>query len=168
MKGKIIAITGTPGTGKSSIAKDLAKKLNYKLIDLNDIIIKQKLYSGYDRKMRSYVVDINKIKNLKFENNVIIEGHLSHFLKVDKVIVLRCKPEELEKRLKRRKYSKEKIKQNVESELIGIITWEARKYNKVVYDIDTAKKTKRQVLNTIIKYLKTRRSNKIIDWCLYG
>ena len=45
----MIALTGTPGTGKSSIAKKLAKKLGYELIDLNDVIKKKKLYEKYDK-----------------------------------------------------------------------------------------------------------------------
>ena len=166
MKHKLFSLSGTPGTGKTSISKDLAKLLDYKLINLNDIIIKKKLYSGYDKKLKSYVVDMKKVNKLKFDEDVLIDSHLSHFMKADKIIVLRCKPEELEKRLKKRKYFKEKIRQNIESELIGLISWEARKYNKLVFDIDTTCKTKKQVLNTIKRYLKSKKSNRIIDWCL--
>lgn len=168
MRNKVVVLTGTPGTGKTHISEELAKKLNYRLIDLNDVIIKKKLYSSYDRKLKSFVVDVKKIKKLKFRENVLIDSHLSHFIKSDKVIVLRCKPNELVKRLKVRKYSKEKIRQNFESELIGLISWEARKYNKIVFDVDTTNKTKKAVIAQILKYLKAKSSNKSIDWCLNG
>ncbi len=88
----MIALTGTPGCGKTSISKKLAKNLDYELIDLNKMIKKNKLYDKYDKKFDTYVVDIKKIKNLKFPKKSIIDSHLSHFLKADKVIVLRCDP----------------------------------------------------------------------------
>ena len=40
---KIIGITGTPGTGKKTISLELAKKLNFQHINLNDYAIKNKL-----------------------------------------------------------------------------------------------------------------------------
>ena len=34
----IIAISGTPGTGKHTIAKILAKEMKYKVLDLNPVL----------------------------------------------------------------------------------------------------------------------------------
>lgn len=50
---------------------------------------------------------------------MFIDGHLSHLLPVDAVIILRCHPTELERRLKERGYASEKIQANVEYEMIG-------------------------------------------------
>ncbi len=162
-----IAITGTPGTGKSVLSKKLAKRLGYKLIELNKIIKKEKVYDSYDKKRKCYVVDVKKankyVKKIK-DKNVIIDSHLSHFLdKMDLVIVLRCKPSTLEKRLKKKRWSKSKIEENVESEMISLISWEARQKYKKVFDVDTGKKTSLKAMESIIKG-KGSKYKRQINW----
>ncbi len=151
-----IAISGTPGCGKSTVSRKLSRKLDYELADLNEVIKKKKLYDKYDRKFKTYIVDVKKIENLKFPKDCIIDSHLSHFLRVDKVIVLRCDPRELEKRLKKKKWSKEKIRINVESEMIGIISHEAKKLHKKVFEVDTSGKTVDKTIKEIVKLLKNK------------
>jgi broad-specificity NMP kinase len=46
---KKIIVTGTPGTGKTTLAKKLSKKLKYAYIDVNNVIKENKLKEGYDR-----------------------------------------------------------------------------------------------------------------------
>lgn len=169
----IVSMTGVPGTGKTYFSKKLSKKLGWKHIEMNKIVKKEKLYNLYDRKTKSYIVDNSKLINFfkKFikrsDENIILDGHISHILPsslVDKVIVLRCKPNVLEKRLKRRGYSKEKIKQNIESELIGLIAYESRKMHKSVFEVDTTK-NKKKCMNDIISIIKGTGRDKRIDWC---
>lgn len=161
-----IAITGVPGCGKTKIARLLTKRINYNLIDLNKLIKKKKLYEKYDKKLKTFIVDIKKMKKLKFDNDVVIESHLSHFLKnIDLVIVLRCNPKELKKRLRKKKWDKEKIRENFEAELIDLISIEARKYHKNVYDVDSTKSPEKTVkeIRKILKY-KGYKYKKIISW----
>ncbi len=48
-----ILVSGTPGTGKTTIAKKIAKQKCYKYIDVNKIISKnKKVVLGYDRKRK--------------------------------------------------------------------------------------------------------------------
>src|SRR3989338_5340893 len=93
---KVIILTGTPGTGKTSIAKELAKILNAGLIDVNKVIKKNKLDEEYDKKRKL----------------LIIESHMSHFLPrkyVDYCFVTKCDIKELSTRLGKKGYSKAKI-----------------------------------------------------------
>ncbi len=164
-KQKIIALTGTPGTGKTNIAKILKKK-GFAVIDLNLEIRKRRLYFVYDRKRKTYVADMKKIGNFlrkklrseKYESKVvIIDSHLSHLLPtslINAVVVLRCSPEVLEKRLKERGWSAEKIRENVESEIIGLIEYEARERHKKVFAIDATKLKAGQIVNKIINLFK--------------
>lgn len=152
----MIALTGTPGTGKTNVAKILKDK--FTVIDLNKIIKKEKLYSGYDRKRKTYIADLKKIE--KFlrkinKENLIIDSHLSHLLPknlIDIVIVLRCEPEELKKRLKRKRWNKNKTQENYEAELIGLISFEAKKHKKVL-EIDTTNKKPEKVAKIIERLL---------------
>ncbi len=159
-----IAVTGTPGTGKSSLARMVAKRLGYSYVDLNKEIVSKRLFSSYDRSMKSYVVDIARLRRLHPEKkDIVFDSHLSHLLpRLDVVIVLRCEPEVLRRRLKRRGYSKNKIQENVESEYIGAISWEARQRNKMAYDIDATRRIDPKLLIRTIK--GKAGSQRHIDW----
>jgi len=107
-----IIITGSVATGKSIIAKKLAKELKHKYLDVNKLIIKEKLREKYSKKLESYPVDIKKlnkslIKKIKENKKIIIDSHLSHYLPkkyVDLCIVTICDIKELKKRLKKRNF----------------------------------------------------------------
>jgi adenylate kinase len=60
-KPKVVLVTGTPGTGKTTLAKMLAKKLAMKYIDVNQIIKERGLSEGYDAKRAAKIVDTKKL-----------------------------------------------------------------------------------------------------------
>ncbi len=148
---KIIIVSGTPGTGKTKLAMYLSKKLNFLYFDINNFIIKNKLYEGYDKKRRTRIVDVKKlvkflvseIKNFRNKKGVIkgviIDSHLSHYLPkkyIDVCIITKCDIKLLNKRLKKRGYSKNKIQENLQSEIFDICYNEAleRKHKVIVVD----------------------------------
>jgi len=164
-----IAITGVPCTGKTEISKLLSKRLNYGLIQVNELAEKLNAFTGYDKKRECKILDMNKLEKEinKIKDNVIIEGHTSHLFHVDLVIVLRCNPEILKKRLEKRYPSNpSKVQENLEAEILGVITSEAVMNNKV-YEIDTSDKTVEESVNDVLKILKGKTDAfKIgkIDW----
>ncbi|MCD6573237.1 MAG: adenylate kinase family protein [Thermoplasmata archaeon] len=162
-----IALTGTPGTGKTSIADELEKR-GYKIIRINDIA--NDFTIGYDEERQSKIVDEDAldeyIKEIKEDGILFIEGHLSHLLNVDAVIILRCNPEELEKRLKEKKWNERKIKENLEAEALDIILDRALEKHKKIWEIDTTKKSIDEIADEIEKIIKEfppPRYGKI-DW----
>ena len=70
-------------------------------------------------------------------NHLVIEGHLSHDLPVDIILVLRTSTPTLRTRLESREYSDGKILENMEAEAMGLITIEALDTLRPVYEIDT-------------------------------
>ena len=54
-----IAITGTPGTGKTTCSKKV--ETGYEIVHLNEIIKEKKLYSSFDEKRQTLVADIEAI-----------------------------------------------------------------------------------------------------------
>lgn len=138
----IICVTGSVGTGKTTLAKKLAKKLGYKLIEISKLVKEKKLSEEYDEIDKTDVVDVKKLNkeliNLINKNkNLIIEGHLSHYLPkkyVDKCIVTTCNINVLRDRLKKRKYSSKKIKDNLAVEIFDTILIEARKHKFIQVD----------------------------------
>ena len=122
----LIALTGTPGTGKTAISNILREK-NFEVVDLNEITTNKNFLIGNDEKRDSRMIDVDSLneyikKNYKGKDIVFIEGHLSHLLKsMDKVIVIRCHPDKLKKRLSKKGWKKEKIRENIEAEILDII-----------------------------------------------
>jgi adenylate kinase len=137
-----IAITGTPGTGKSSVSRILAKRLGLKLIDVKEIARSAKLVS------KTGEVDISKLSAklsfLKKESDFIVEGHLACETKLpcDNVFVLRCDPRVLRRRLSKRGYSKNKNEENLESEMLDYCSQRVMKvYRMEPLEVDTSKRT---------------------------
>ncbi|MDR1820408.1 MAG: adenylate kinase family protein [Methanobrevibacter sp.] len=167
---KVICITGTPGVGKTTISKLLNEKLLKKgfksnLSFINEIAINHDLTLGYDEEKGFNVVDICKLDK-KFseiiadentENEiVIVDGHLSHFCsRCDKVIVLRVKPDVLKKRLIKRNYSENKVKDNLESEVLAICSYEANELHKgKVNELDISSLKISQILQICIDVIQ--------------
>ncbi|MBU0899148.1 MAG: adenylate kinase family protein [Nanoarchaeota archaeon] len=152
----IIAITGTPGTGKTEVAKLLAKELKWKLIELNKLAEEKNFYRGYDEERECKIVDINKLSReiKKMKENLILEGHFSHDMSCDLVIVLRCAIGELRKRMEKRGWPEQKIEENIEAEIMGICKEEAEDDDKDVLEIDTTGKTAENVTKEIKLKLK--------------
>lgn len=145
---KTIAVTGSVGSGKTKVSKKLAKKLNYGYIDVNRLIQKNKLSSGYDRKRKCKIIDIKKLNNFlinlikKSKQNLIIDSHLSHYSPrecVDLCIVTKCDLKVLKKRLEKRKYNEAKIRENLDCEIFDVCLNEAKEAKHKILVIDTTK-----------------------------
>jgi adenylate kinase len=146
----VITISGTPGTGKTCVAKELAKLLGANVISVSKLVKERKITGAYDKKRKAVIVDLETLrkiikKNLK-QGISIIDGHMSHLVPADFVIILRCDPRVLRKRLSTRGYNRGKICENIDAELTDVITAEALAYrskgksvkNRVV-EIDTTR-----------------------------
>lgn len=165
----IIAITGITTTGKTTVSKQLAKELDFRHIEINELAKKIKAYDGYDRKRQSKILDMKKLETeiKKIKENIILDGHVSHLLKADLVIVLRCDPEKLKRKLNRKYSNRFKIKENLDAEILGVITSEALEKNKNVYEINITDKTIKQSIDIIKKIIKGKTKNYRIgkiDW----
>ncbi|RLJ07003.1 MAG: NMP kinase [Candidatus Aenigmatarchaeota archaeon] len=149
-----IAITGTPGTGKSRVAEELGKKLGWKVLHLGDLA--DRFRTGWDKKRACWIVDHEKmgkeLKKMHKNENLILEGHFSHLLPVDIIFVLRLNPSVLRKRLERREWPEEKIQENLEAEIMQVCLDEARETGKPVFEIDANKKLA-EIVNKIVECL---------------
>ncbi len=165
-----IIVTGTPATGKSSVSQEIGALLQAEVVHVNELIRRERLYSRIEK--GEMVADFEKLGRvlkgwLKMEN-VILESHLLSDLKLpaDVVIVLRCTPEILEKRLKGRGYSKGKIQENIMAEMLDYSLVNAlENYGKMkVVQIDASKRiTARKVLKEMNAFRKKGKM-KTIRW----
>jgi adenylate kinase len=147
-----IALTGTPGTGKTSVAALLA----YHVIDIN-AIVKGGLNLGIDPKRGCLEADMEglemKLAEMDTDELTILEGHFSHYF-ADEAVVLRLAPSELRKRLETRGYSEAKIRENLESEALDVVLIEAVEFCNRVSEIDTTGKSPREVSDLVVKAIR--------------
>ena len=156
-----VALSGTPGTGKTSVAT-LLKKQGYTVVQLHTFAKENHCIAGIDKKRDSQLIDMDKLdkaikKNFTTDALVFFEGHIAHLLKtMDKVIILRCHPKELKKRLLKKKWNAKKRKENVDAEIIDVILCEAveRHPSENIFEIDTTKKTIEEIAASIVEIVK--------------
>jgi adenylate kinase len=110
-------ITGTPGTGKSAIGNELARR-GHTVVHLIDTV--GPYVTGDDEKRDTRLIDIDRWAAEFKPVDGFVEGHFAHLLPCDRIVVLRCRPDELEKRLALRKYRESKIRENVEAEALDV------------------------------------------------
>ncbi len=153
---KTIIVSGTPGTGKTELAKALAKKLSYKYVDVNKLIKENHLSDGYDKKKECEIVDTEKLSKFLIDfiknsgESLVIDSHLAHYLPkkyIDLCIITKCELKELKKRLEKRKYNKEKIRENLDSEIFEICLNEAIENSHTILIIDTTGKKADELLD---------------------
>ncbi len=153
-----VAVTGTPGTGKTSAVDAVETDLD--TVHLNDVIKSEGLTTGQDEDRETLVVDIEALEEwLGDRENVIFESHLAHQFDADRVVVLRCRPDKLDERLTARGESPDSAAENAESEAMDLILSETvnRHGEESVYEIDTTDRSVEDVAAAIEAVLAGER-----------
>ncbi len=178
-----IVITGTPGTGKSLIARELSRCMGLELIDIKKIVKEKKLLETH------HEVDIKKLSRAlaplfsKGQSGFIIEGHLACEMKIpaDYIIILRSSPKALQTRFAKRGYGKKKISENIEAELLDYCAQRIdtiygdgknRKRTKnapKILELDTSKRSVRNSTAIISESIRLKKKKlDIVDYPLTG
>jgi adenylate kinase len=158
-------ITGTPGTGKSSAADELALR-GYPVVHLAGTVGGYVL--GKDPERDTLIID-EEIWAREFTPvQGFVEGHLAHLLPCDRVVVLRCRPDLLLDRLRSRGYRDEKCRENAEAEALDVCLIETleRHPKEHILELDTTFLTPGKVADLIEDFFLGRipASHGGIDW----
>lgn len=139
-----VAVTGTPGTGKTTAVGALAESgelpPEMEIVHLNDVVEQKGFTAGYDDERDSAIIDVEAVEDwLDGRDDVLFESHLAHHFTADRVVVCRCHPDELERRLESRDKPRRSIAENAESEALDVVLTEAvdRHGTGSVYEIAT-------------------------------
>ena len=127
--GGIFGVTGTPGTGKKSVSPLVAESLGLRCVSLNELA---RAYGLLGPGGKGGEVDTSRMRR-KLAGDVtseaVLYGHLLPYVLepslAEKVFVLRCEPAVLKRRLVERRYPRQKVTENVEAELIGVVSADA-------------------------------------------
>ena len=177
-EGRVIVVTGTPGVGKSTVARLLAQRLGAELIELGDLVRREGLYSGIDPETGSLLVDTgllaDRVAKLVFSEPgklFVIVGHYAQEVVPSDLLlmafVLRREPRELKEVLASRGYSGRKLYENLQAEILDVCLYEAvEAYGPDrVYEVDVTGKRPEDVAEELLVALRTRRGRVgLVDW----
>ncbi len=175
-----IVITGSPGVGKHTIAKEIERTWKIsELIDINKTAIDTELV---EQSQDIIEVDVNKLKNhlepiisditrLHSMGRIgLVVGHLAPYVIDAKYthscIVLRKNQYKLLDIYKKRGYAEKKMKDNLGSEILGIITSDAINNfgREKTFQVDTSDHTPKEIAIRIHDIYHGKDDGDNIDW----
>ena len=168
-----ILISGTPGTGKTTLGKRLAQLINYEFIDIGEIAKREHIYDSDDPVRDTKIINEPKLAKriekeiIAFNGKAVASSHYAEIISpklVEKVIVLRTHPDELKRRLVLRGWKTDKTKENIEAEILGVCSSNAlRKYGRErVYEIDTTKIPTDETLNIAVQIIQSNSQTHVV------
>ncbi len=176
-RARVIAVTGTPGVGKTTLCRHATRESGYGYIEIGELVRKQHIYRSYDRGREAYVADMGRLKKAiaklvreRGDRVVLLDGSFSHHVvpKESKagIFLMRLEPSQLYRRLQRR-YGAKKAKDNSIAEFIGLISSELKDRTHV-FEIDSTGKTICQLSRALRRFIETGfvGSRPSIDWTL--
>ena len=175
---KVIIITGVPGVGKTSVSRIISERLDWPHIEISKLAKEERLITVYDERRDTEEVDQKLVKTRISEiveaskSPLVVEGHFAYNVVpreiVNFAIVLRRAPWVLQYELSARGYSDEKIRENMEAELIDLCLIEAVEAlgPEVVCEINTTDKAPEEAANEVIAIIYKRKPCRrgLIDW----
>lgn len=171
----VILVGGSPGTGKTRVAKILGSKMSMDAISLGQLAEESGCVSAEDKIRKTGIINedclVDVLDDLTSDKSksMIIEGHYIDLVPssaVKWVFILRTHPDELKKRLSERDYPVEKVNENVEAEIFGVCQMDALdSFGEArVFEIDTTGLSAPEAVGKIETIMKNGSSPIRIDW----
>lgn len=161
-----LALSGTPGTGKSAVARRLGARV------AREEVSELALRLGAGRRRGPGVeVDLGRIdrelRKHPIRDDRVLVGHLAHLLPVRDVVLLRCHPAELDRRLRRaRRGGAAERRENVAAEAVDVVLSEAVALGRRIWEIDTTGRTVGAVAREVERRWRLRGPERYgrVDW----
>lgn len=165
-----IALIGFMATGKTSVAKSLAKKLNKKYVSTDELIVRkakksvQRIFTE-DGEIRFREIEIEVVKEVSSMQNVVIDcggGVVLNKINIDRlrkssiIILLTATPDEILKRSLKQKGERPLLEvKDRRKKIIELLDFRRPFYERSAdYKIDTSNLTVEEVVEKIIQILK--------------
>lgn len=165
-----ILITGTPGTGKTTLSELVASSTGLRHINVTDLVKEKSLHEGKDEEFDSYILDEDKVcdelEDTMTSGGNVVDFHTCDFFPerwFDLVVVLRADNSILYPRLVSRSYKDNKIQENMECEIMQVVLDEARESYKQEIVVELTNNTVEEMesnASRIQQWLASWRSNQ--------
>jgi adenylate kinase len=162
-----VALSGTPGTGKSAVGRRLRPERT--VAEVGELALRE----GVGRSIRGDVeVDLPALARRmgpagSVPTDVVLVGHLAHLLPVHDVVVLRCRPDVLVRRLRTaRRGTETERKENFLAEALDVVLSEAVERGCRVWEVDTTRRSVASVAAEVEGLLVRRPAARFggVDW----
>jgi adenylate kinase len=142
-----ILVTGTPGTGKTTLTESICDRLGFTNINVGELVKTHECYERKDEEMDTYILDEDKedklldlMEPMLQKGGCVVDFHSPELFPerwFDLVLVLRTDTEVLFDRLSLRGYSEKKRMENMECEIMQVVAEEAREAyeSEIVHEI---------------------------------
>ncbi len=175
---RIYALTGTPGTGKSTVARRLRGMgpTPVEVVEVSDLRPHVRRRPARLRRQGPVLVDLAKAarmletRALRATGPLVVVGHLSHLLPIERVVLLRCRPDVLRRRLERRGVRGRALLENVEAEAVDVILQEAVGLGRRIWELDTTHLGPAEVAARVKSIVDGRGKPAFghVDWLKYA
>ncbi|ETV87736.1 hypothetical protein H257_01209 [Aphanomyces astaci] len=130
-----ILVTGTPGTGKTTLCQLLAERTPLRNVNVGDLVKEHELHAGRDEDFDCFILDEDKVVDdmddmmSSADGGIVVDFHTCDFFPerwFDLVVVLRTDNTTLFDRLTNRGYTAKKVSENVECEIMQVVLQDAQ------------------------------------------
>ncbi len=165
-----VGLTGTPGTGKKTLAPSVAAELGVPSFGLNDLAEEYCLAANAEDEASVDTALLGQMILRKLTGPALLYGHLLPYTlgagSVSRVVVLRCEPSVLKKRLLSRGYRPKKLHENLEAELIGVLSSASDRSfgRRKVSEFDTTRADPKKAGKSVARLISGRAKGERLEW----
>ena len=172
----IILVTGSPGVGKSELAKVVSEDLRCKVVESSEVMVREKAVIK-DPARDTFIIEwdqglrVARSVASKSIDSCVVVVTVTPTLWLEAVeseivfiVLARCNPLILFRRLERRGWRKGKIVENVMAEAFGVIAEELEPWWHSTFEVDTSDKNPRKVYEELLNKIDSWSVGINIDW----
>ena len=168
-----LAITGTPGTGKTTVSRRLPQ--SWRIAEVGEVAeglgATGSGWASGSSRTGSVTIDLHRLSSFLRSTPApateVWVGHLAHLLPIRDVIVLRCHPRELAGRLvASRRIRPAELRENLLAEATDVILVEAIERRRRIWEVDTTGRKPEAVAAEVARRIRTRGPSAFgnVDW----
>ncbi|HXY47379.1 MAG TPA: AAA family ATPase [Thermoplasmata archaeon] len=168
-----VAITGTPGTGKTTVSRRLPSR--WQILEVADLARRYRATeTRHDVELSRAgpaTVDLGRlsraVQSRPSPGTEVVVGHLAHLLPIRDVVVLRCHPRELARRLAgSRRTTPADLRENLLAEATDVVLVEAVERRRRIWEVDTTARAPASVAAEVARRIRTRGPASFgkVDW----